>query len=103
MTPVYTYRKETLIQRLEITSAEMPHMTRLIDDDEKRRRDREAWRTAHTGRTISEHLEQRAEQGAARAARAKALRDGGLSWAEVAQRMELAGPEAARKLASRAK
>ncbi|MFL5289845.1 MAG: hypothetical protein ACJ8AW_55025 [Rhodopila sp.] len=40
--PVYTYRKDTLIDRLGITSDEMRHLTRLIDADEKRRRDREA-------------------------------------------------------------
>ena len=39
-------------------------MTRLISDAEKRRRDREAWRAAHTGRTREEWL---AGNGASRA------------------------------------
>ena len=39
-------------------------MTRLISDGEKRRRDREAWRAAHTGRTREEWL---AGNGASRA------------------------------------
>jgi hypothetical protein len=40
--PVYTYRKDTLIERLGITPDEMRHMTRLVDSGEKRRRDKEA-------------------------------------------------------------
>ncbi len=54
VTPVYTYRKETIIERLAITGQEMAHMTRLIDDGEKRRRDREAWQASHTGLTREE-------------------------------------------------
>ena len=56
VTPVYTYRKNTLIERLAITGSEMRHMTRLIDDNEKRRRDREAWQLEHTGLTREEWL-----------------------------------------------
>jgi hypothetical protein len=41
-TPIYTYRASTMIERLQITPDEMRHMTRLIDCDEKRRRDRVA-------------------------------------------------------------
>jgi hypothetical protein len=42
--PVYTYRRDTLIERLEITPAEMPLMTRLIDKAEHDRRRVEARR-----------------------------------------------------------
>jgi hypothetical protein len=58
VTPVYTYRAETIIERLEITGDEMRQMSRLIDKDEKRRRDREAWRADHTGQTRQEYLAQ---------------------------------------------
>jgi hypothetical protein len=42
VTPIYIYRAATMIERLQITGDEMRHMTRLIDRDEKRRRDRDA-------------------------------------------------------------
>jgi hypothetical protein len=42
VTPIYTCGAATMIERLQITSDEMRHMTRLIDRDEKRRRDRVA-------------------------------------------------------------
>ena len=56
VTPVYTYGKESLIERLQVTADEMPHMTRLIDADEKRRRDREAWRADHSGKDRREWM-----------------------------------------------
>lgn len=56
VSPIWTYSKQRLIELLEITSAEMTHMTRLIDDGEKRRRDRVAWRAAHTGQDRAEYL-----------------------------------------------
>ena len=62
VTPIYTYRKQTIIERLAITGQEMAHMTRLIDDGEKRRRDREAWRVAHTGKTRAEWLAENAQK-----------------------------------------
>lgn len=105
VTPVYTYRAPTIIERLGITGDEMRQMTRLIDGDEKRRRDREATMTRRREQGVKEraaYLERQAEQGAVRAARAKALRAGGLTWDEVAKRMELSSPDAARVLASRA-
>ena len=101
VTPVYTYSKNTLIERLGVTGAEMQHMTRLIDGNEKRRRHQVA-ETASRRAAGVQPRDAYEEQAAARAERAKALRDGGLSWAEVAARMELAGPDAARMLASRA-
>ena len=56
VTPVYTYSKQRLIERLAVTAEEMAHMTRLIDEDEKRRRDRVAWRASHTGQSRPEWL-----------------------------------------------
>ena len=105
VTPVYTYRASTVIERLGVTPDEMRQMTRLIDGDEKRRRDREATMARRREAGVQEwgvHVEKRAEAAACRAARARALRTGGMAWDEVAKRMELGSPDAARKLASRA-
>ena len=55
VTPIYRYSPATIIERLEITGDEMRHMTRLIDKDEKRRRDRDKWREEHTGQTREEY------------------------------------------------
>lgn len=56
VSPNWTYNKDTLIDLLEITPAEMRQMTRLIDGDEKRHRDREAWRASHTGQDRTAYL-----------------------------------------------
>ena len=56
VSPIWTYKKARLIELLEINSEEMRHMTRLIDDDEKRRRDREKWRADHTGQDRAAYL-----------------------------------------------
>jgi hypothetical protein len=40
-TPIYTYSKQRLIDTLEVTPDEEQHMTRLISDSEKRKRERE--------------------------------------------------------------
>lgn len=94
----YKYKKETLIGLLQIEQDEMRSMTRLIDDDEKRRRDREAWRRDHSGMTRDQY-----EAGAdARAAQAAALRATGLTWQAVAAEMGLGSRQAAERLASRA-
>ena len=44
--PVYTYRANTLIEQLQITPDEERHMTRLISDGEKYRREMERRRAA---------------------------------------------------------
>lgn len=106
LSPVWTYSKERLIELLQVDPAEMPRMTRLIDKGEKQRRDTVATREKRRADGVLEraaYIEQQAEQGAARAARAKTLRAGGLSWDEVARRMELGSAEAARSLAKRAR
>ena len=58
VTPVYTYRASTLIDRLRITGTEMAQMTRLIDADEKKRRHNEVRRAAATGLTREEWLKE---------------------------------------------
>ena len=99
VTPVYTYRKETIIERLAVTGAEMAHMTRLIDDGEKRLRDRKAWRAAHTGRSRDDYE----RDAAGRQRQAFDLRKEGMNWAGVAKKMGLASADAARMLASRSR
>jgi hypothetical protein len=68
--PIYTYRAATIIDRLRITPDEMRHMTRLIDADEKRRRDREATRTQRRAAGVQD----RAAYEAAAAERANEAR-----------------------------
>ncbi|MFC5357094.1 hypothetical protein [Azospirillum himalayense] len=97
--PVWTYRKDRMIQQLRISGDEMGRMTRLIDDGEKRRRDREAWRAAHTGQSRAEY-EGNAQH---RAHQAKALRESGRTWGAVAAELGLPTPDAARLLALRAR
>ena len=58
--PVYTYRKNTIIDRLGVTSTEMRFLTRLIDDAEKKRRARKAWGQTHTGESRVEWLQRNA-------------------------------------------
>lgn len=97
VSPVYTYSKTRIMAELGVTPDDEPHMTRLISDDEKERR-RVASRRA-AGMVERAAYEARAAE---RRDRARALKDGGLSWAEVAERMGLPSAGAARVLASRA-
>ena len=101
VTPVYTYRASTMIDRLEITPDEMRQMTRLIDGDEKRRRDREAWRASHTGLGREQWRAELSAMAHPRSQRARELRATGLTWQAVASEMGLAGAGAARSLAGR--
>ena len=102
VTPVYTYRASTIIDRLSVTPNEMRHMTRLIDGDEKRRRDRE---TTMKKRREAGMQDRTSYEGAAaeRATRARDLRITGLTWDEVARKMEVTTGNAARMLASRSR
>ena len=81
VTPIYRYSPATIIERLEITSDEMRQMTRLIDKDEKRRRDRDKWRGDHTGQTREEY-EGRAEiqRGQAREMKARGMTNLAISY-----------------------
>lgn len=85
VTPIYRYSPATIIERLEITGDEMRHMTRLIDKDEKRRRDREKWREMHTGQSreayhsgIDAHQEIR--RGQARELKARGMTNLAISY-----------------------
>lgn len=51
----YHYRTSTILERLHITPDEERVMRVLISQSEKRRRDREAWRAAHTGLNRAEY------------------------------------------------
>ena len=95
-TPIYTYSKAKIMDLLEITPDEERSMTRLISSGEKYRRKVQTRRA--TG--VMARAEYQAD-AAERQARARTLRDGGLPWAEVAQRMGLASADAARQLALR--
>lgn len=106
VSPIYAYRTATLIDLLQIDPDEERHLRVLISRDEKRRRDREATMAARHAAGVQEREAWRTQvgdQAAERASRAKALRMGGLTWAEVAERMDLPTAEAARQLARRAR
>jgi hypothetical protein len=97
----YAYGKARLIELLQITPAEERHMLALISDAEVRQRNVAAKEAARRATGVVERAEYEAH-AAGRASRARTLADSGLSWAEVADRMELPSAEAARKLARRA-
>jgi hypothetical protein len=100
-TPIYTYSKACMIDRLGITPDEERNMTRLISDAEKRRRENERRAAQRRAADMLERAEY--EAGAAeRRATARMLRNQGLPWAEVAERMGLPSAGAARVLAIRA-
>lgn len=98
--PVYTYSKDRLIDILQVSPAEMPAMTRLIDGDEKRRRDTEATRAA---RRLAGAQERSAYEADAkrRQISARSLRANGHSWGDVAKKLGVKSADAARMLASR--
>jgi hypothetical protein len=95
-TPVYSYRAATMIDMLQITPDEMRYMTRLIDRDEKRRRDREAWRGAHTSQSRGDYE----AVAKARRSRVIALREQGMTWRAVGVELGIAESEA-RRLAAK--
>ena len=102
VTPIYTYRKETIIERLAISAAEMRHMTRLIDAGEKRHRDREATMAQRRQSGVQER-DAYEDSATARRIQASTMRQEGRSWADVAQVMGYHSAEAVRCLAKRAK
>lgn len=61
VSPIYTYRKSTLIDLFEITDDEMKSMSALISDDVKRVRDTEATRLARREQGTQERSEWLAE------------------------------------------
>jgi hypothetical protein len=98
----YRYTKARLIELLEITPAEERDMGALISDAEKGRRHTAAKEAARREAGAIERAAYEA-RAAERRDRARALKDGGRSWAEVAARMGLPSAGAARVLATRAR
>ena len=98
----YRYGKDSLIDLLQITPAEERHMRALISDGEKHRRHLEWDRARRRATGMMERTAYLAE-AAQRQTRAAMLRQGGLSWAEVAHSLGLSTAEAARQLARRAR
>ena len=97
----YRYGKRRLIDLLQITPAEERHMRALISDGEKHRRH---LASDHARRRAAGMVERTAylAEAAQRQTRAAMLRQGGLSWPEVAHSLGLSTAEAARQLARRA-
>ena len=91
-TPVWTYTKQTLIERLQVTPDEERRITRLISTQEKRRRERETYRASHTGQSREEY-EARAKE---RQSRVLALRQKGLSWRAISGGLGISVGEAHR-------
>ena len=99
VSPIYTYTRATLVDRLAITPAESQHLDVLIDDDERRRRDRERKRKerrARGGRTQDERAVERAAEADQVAIRIELLRARGRSWPDIAAEFEIS-KDAARK------
>lgn len=94
-TPIYTYSKETLINVLQVEPHEMPHMTCLIDTNEKYRRSNEKRRKTGLSR------EEYEAAASLKAQKAQALREQGMTWAQVAEAVGVPSGDAARKLIKR--
>lgn len=98
---LYFYKNSTIIERLGITSSEMPHLLTIIDSAEVRRRNTLAHQEAR--RAAGSVPREQYESGSAeRRAHAARLRQDGLSWAEVGKVFGIT-ERAARMLATRAK
>lgn len=93
--PRYRFRNSTLIDWLGITSSEMPHMKAILSADEARERDRvrkQAQRRCQG--SVTREVYRQASVDKAEAARA--LRDAGLSLAEIAQALGISRTSASR-------
>ena len=102
--PRYHFRVAEIIERLQITPAEMERgQFRVLLNPELRRRRRAARKTV-ARRAAGQRPREAFEAGAkARAVHAAGLRAGGMTWAEVARAMGLPSADAARMLAKRAR
>ena len=97
VSPVYTYSKDRLIDLLEVTQDEMGAMTRLIDVDEKRRRDAEAWIASQRASGVRPRAEYEA-QAHAHDEQVQALAKLGHSVREIAQMIGVSKSKVARIL-----
>ena len=88
VTPLYTPKTETLIDVLGVTSEEMEHLTTIIDDDVRRRRNANAQTNVRRAAGAVSRQEYEAH-AAARKERAKALRSQGMSIRAIAEEMGL--------------
>jgi hypothetical protein len=101
--PRYRLRRTSIVEALGITRHEMETcgLRALVDDDLKRLHDRKG---AEDRRRMAGAVprDSYCSKAAQRAGMARAWRAQGLSWQDVAERMKLPSPDAARKLAARA-
>jgi hypothetical protein len=91
--PRYAYRKVSMIEKLGITPDEERHMTRLISDTEKRRREADRRRAAG----MMERAEYEA-RSAARGAQAAEMRARGMTLRAIAAELGISSPEHVRRL-----
>lgn len=97
MSPVYTYKKETLIDLLQIESHEMKHLDCLIDKNEKYERKNQGRRVTGLTRDQFEAM------NSLKAQKAISLREAGMPWKQVAQEIGAVSVDAAQALVSRFK
>ena len=101
VSPIYTYRKETLRELLAITPAEEMHLHALIGPGERRRRDRERThaRRRHEGRCArADHSAERAAAADARAREIARRREQGETYAAIAEALGITEKAARRCL-----
>lgn len=97
LSPVYTYKKETLIDLLQIESHEMKHLDCLIDKNEKYERKNQGRRVTGLTRDQFEAM------NSLKAQKAISLREAGMPWKQVAQEIGAVSVDAAQALVSRFK
>jgi hypothetical protein len=102
VSPIYTYKRTNLLERLAVTPAESERLDVLVHDEERRARDRDRKRTERRARGCRS----RDERGAARAAdadqvaiRIEALRARGLGWRTIADEIGISQDAARKRLA----
>lgn len=99
--PIYTYRKETLIDLLQIESHEMKHLDCLIDKNEKYERNNS--RRLESRRKTGLSREEFEAASSLKAQKALALRENGMTWKQVASEVGVVSVDAARTLVNRFK
>ena len=100
-TPLYTHKNKTLIELLSISLKEQRNLKTIIGPQVKNER-QTASRRKKGVIPRDEYSKNRSEKAQCRSRAAKSLHEKGLTWKQVGKHMGIS-PEAARKLASRAK